>query len=704
MSVAVSSPALAPSLSRASFPSIDDPYRLGQRALAALILLVAVNPSLTGGGTEYGLMAYVLMAHNAAIDYILNPADLFDFTLVDISAITGLLAAGGAAGGAAIGLAALSGGTLAIAIIGLFVLIGALVGLGLLFMYFLLISRQIVVYLTIAILPLLLTFWVFDVGPMKYGKKLSDKLFKATGMLIPLGLIIAALFRLGVELIKVNNIDFGVANETSASAAGGAAPVATDAAFNSSSASMVTTIQQITFPFGGMLAIAMIVTMLMLGALSTAGMGAAANMAAGLAKKGARGGKRVGSKATNRLGGSDSALMGTMGGFVPGIGEGDDDSQSFSSNTGMDDSIADAPEPVAAAGDTAGQEYADVPDDGQTSQIDSTGTSDSTGTADDAAVVAGTEATQTGDSTDERASTGGSPGSPPPDDGETGASEGTSDDGPSTRDLEQRIAKLESKIESLADESTAAATAPAGPDETSEADAESDDGEPDPLDVDPEEADADGLVQSDEYYLDAADGDRKKARDLKRKDLVVQRLADDGDIPISKEVAEESIKDKFGDWYNDGIEKIEDGTVGDALSDSRVLSTLSVPASEVAGPVARVGGEAVGQVLGIPGVGDAAEAAGRVAPFGAAALKQGGWGMAVAVGRRGAAKAHDTVASGFGTAVEVGGNRVRGVKQRLSRGGSDPDGSDGPDESEANTSENRFEGTEDDEDDSTGSE
>ncbi|AWB26729.1 FtsB/FtsL family cell division protein [Halococcoides cellulosivorans] len=117
---------------------------------------------------------------------------------------------------------------------------------------------------------------------------------------------------------------------------------------------MVTTIQQITFPFGGMLAIAMIVTMLMLGALSAAGMGAA-GMAAGLAKKGARGGKRVGSKASSTLGSGDGAFMGGMaGGF---LASDEDGTQSFSSNTGMDDSIADAPEPVSAVGATG-----DTPD------------------------------------------------------------------------------------------------------------------------------------------------------------------------------------------------------------------------------------------------------------------------------------------------------------------------------------------------------
>lgn len=58
--------------------------------------------------------------------------------------------------------------------------------------YFLLVSRQVIVYLTYAILPLLLAFWLFDIGPMKYGKQLSEKLFKATGMLIPMGLVLAA--------------------------------------------------------------------------------------------------------------------------------------------------------------------------------------------------------------------------------------------------------------------------------------------------------------------------------------------------------------------------------------------------------------------------------------------------------------------------------------------------------------------------------
>jgi len=85
-----------------------------------------------------------------------------------------------------------------------------------------------------------------------------------------------------------------------------------------------------------------------IGALSSAGMGAAAGMASGLAKKGARGGKRLGSTASSKLGSGDGAFVGGVaGGFLS-----DDESQSFSSDTGMDDSIADAPEPVSAVGAT----------------------------------------------------------------------------------------------------------------------------------------------------------------------------------------------------------------------------------------------------------------------------------------------------------------------------------------------------------------
>jgi hypothetical protein len=48
---------------------------------------------------------------------------------------------------------------------------------------------------------LLIIFWVADAGPLKYGKQLSEKLFKATGTLIPAGILFAAVFFVGTTFL-----------------------------------------------------------------------------------------------------------------------------------------------------------------------------------------------------------------------------------------------------------------------------------------------------------------------------------------------------------------------------------------------------------------------------------------------------------------------------------------------------------------------
>jgi type IV secretion system protein TrbL len=170
-----------------------DPYRFIGRAFAATISLFIVNPP--GGMSNLfsrGAFAWALEISNILIDYfLLNMTYTPDnYT----SATTGLIA----------------GGTLgyfgALTFGGLMLLV---VGILLVVLYVVLAARELVILVTFGLYPLLIVFWVADMGPMKYGKQLSAKLFKATGMLIPLGILLAAIMSAAGQMMTGSLVDLG---------------------------------------------------------------------------------------------------------------------------------------------------------------------------------------------------------------------------------------------------------------------------------------------------------------------------------------------------------------------------------------------------------------------------------------------------------------------------------------------------------------
>jgi len=177
------------------------------------------------------------------------------------------------------------------------------------------------------------------------------------------------------------------------------------------------------------------------------------------------------------------------GGFL-----GSDGDHTFSRNTGLDDSRAETPDAVPAAGDTPGQEYTDVPRDGQT--------------GDTTAVAAGTPATR--DSTDER-TTASTDDAAPPDDGATGTGDGPA----SNKELEQRIAQLEQKIDGLAGGDAAAAESSASVAAHHAADGTSG-AQPDYSDIDTgpraEDLDAEGMDRTEfmDTWTDMSNAERGK--------------------------------------------------------------------------------------------------------------------------------------------------------------------------------------------------
>ena len=51
--------------------------------------------------------------------------------------------------------------------------------------------RMLLVYVVWAMMPLFLSLWVVDIGPMKYGKQITSLVFKLTAMLLLLGIVIS---------------------------------------------------------------------------------------------------------------------------------------------------------------------------------------------------------------------------------------------------------------------------------------------------------------------------------------------------------------------------------------------------------------------------------------------------------------------------------------------------------------------------------
>lgn len=169
-----------------------------------------------------------------------------------------------------------------------------LIVLVLLALYVVLAARQMVILTTYGLFPLLIAFWVADAGPLKYGKQVASKFFKAAGMLIPLGIVAAALFNVSTTFMEELSL-------TATTAGGTTGAAGADAAFQSSA---VTDVVLAVIPIP---AVSVVVITIMLGPLQS--IGASVSGAAGAAKAGAA-----------KLGRRGKAALGGIGGGAAGGG------------------------------------------------------------------------------------------------------------------------------------------------------------------------------------------------------------------------------------------------------------------------------------------------------------------------------------------------------------------------------------------------
>ncbi len=161
-----------------------DPQRLFGRAVPATLSLFIVNPPGTGNAFSRGAFAWVIRLTNVLIELFLTQLG------TDIAFSTGQLAGGLGGPFVMLGAAFTMGGAV------------ILVELLLLFM---LMVRQFAIYVTYAIYPLLIVFWVADMGPLKYAKELSMKFFRMATLLLAGGILIAGILAVGIGLISTTN-------------------------------------------------------------------------------------------------------------------------------------------------------------------------------------------------------------------------------------------------------------------------------------------------------------------------------------------------------------------------------------------------------------------------------------------------------------------------------------------------------------------
>ncbi|WP_158855340.1 hypothetical protein [Halorhabdus sp. CUG00001] len=197
-----------------------DPARFFSRALAATLSLWIVNPPDWGSDLfSKGAFGWAFVVVNEICTvYLDQVGTTFSF---QSEALAGALGGG-------------------------FILLGFAFFIGLPILVFefvllaLLVARQVIVFFTYGLYPVLIVFWVADAGPLRYGKQLSSKLFKTAITALVGGILIAGIFTTGIALISGNSHVFG--GGVVAQGVSGSAPVAEGVFATGSSSDYLTTI------------------------------------------------------------------------------------------------------------------------------------------------------------------------------------------------------------------------------------------------------------------------------------------------------------------------------------------------------------------------------------------------------------------------------------------------------------------------------
>lgn len=156
------------------FPEQDEASidRFMQRVLVAVVMLFVV-------GFGFG---YLIEAVNAVGQWMFPTEYRIDLSVAFNSI---MMSEAGQLGGFAIGaiLFAFLAGPKILLTYGIFLMV-----LGM---------RMVIVYMTYAMFPILIAFWIVDIGPAKYGKMVSGYIFKVTMMLLLFGIVLSGILGVG---------------------------------------------------------------------------------------------------------------------------------------------------------------------------------------------------------------------------------------------------------------------------------------------------------------------------------------------------------------------------------------------------------------------------------------------------------------------------------------------------------------------------
>lgn len=167
-----------------------DPYRLIERGFAGFVLVLVGKPLFDNAVWLTNQIIGVLMPGSYSLDVISG-------------GLGALLGAGGVAGAASLGLSTIASF--------LFAIFGGWSTLITIFLFWVVLAmRMLIVYVVFGLFPLLIVFWIFDMGVLKYASQASEFAFKVAGFLLIIGVVVAGILGVGDAIAGEGATESGV--------------------------------------------------------------------------------------------------------------------------------------------------------------------------------------------------------------------------------------------------------------------------------------------------------------------------------------------------------------------------------------------------------------------------------------------------------------------------------------------------------------
>lgn len=165
-----------------------DIYRFMERTLVAVVALVVTAPAfnfpiptLGGDIVSVDLFSAAVLAVNEIGKHIFPSSYSLVFLADSINSLMGGITV----------ITGLGGTIIAAALLGTKFAIGVILTVAA--FWLVLAMRMLLVYTVYAMMPLFLSLWVVDIGPMQYGKMVASLVFKLTAVLLLLGVVISGI-------------------------------------------------------------------------------------------------------------------------------------------------------------------------------------------------------------------------------------------------------------------------------------------------------------------------------------------------------------------------------------------------------------------------------------------------------------------------------------------------------------------------------